>query len=429
MKYTWLMLIVVLIGLYPVRAQETFTCADAFPPRMIVGEGGVVTSLSANNVRDTFGTSGSQVVGAIPANGAFTVIDGPECADGFVWWQVTTGNLTGWTAEAGDEYWLIPSIGAYQLLDADNVDRLQIVQTLSCDSAVDFSSVDVIDISPDGELVAIGCQTRNPSLRVYDARTWDVLATVDTGSLIHAIKFLPDDRMLVQEQEELVIYETLTYTVIDQLAVRPLIWPDASLNPARTRIVMPVIDSDRYEVRHLNNLNQVLHTIEIEGGRKTAWSPDGNEIAIGTGMDNTIAIWNLDDNSIRRSAPLAWHTSLSAIAYAPDGTTIATGHCNLAQMGCQEGRIDWFSASPLVNQQHIIHEAGDGMYELAFTPDGRLLLALHLAGASIYDAETGAVLASNFSENVANYDMAIAPAGHFVIVARMDDYAVYAVPN
>jgi WD40 repeat protein len=427
MKYTWMMLIVVLIGLYPVRAQETFTCVDAFPPRMIVGERGVVTSLSANNVRDTYGTDGSQVIGSIPANGAFAVTGGPQCADGFVWWQIEYGNLQGWTAEAGDEYWLIPYIGDYQLLDADNIDQLSIVQTLSCDSDVGFHSADVIDISPDSTQVAIGCQAVDPSLRVYDARTWDVLATVSIGSLAHAIKFLPDDRLLVQKQEELVIYETSTYTIIDRLTVRPLIWSNTSLNPERTRIITPVINTDRYEVRHLNNFNQVLHTVTIADGRETAWSPDGNEIAIGT--SDTIAIWNLDDDSIRRSAPLSWHTRLNAIEYAPDGETILTGHCNFAQMGCQEGRLDWFSAASLANQQHIVHEAGAGMYELAFTPDGRLLLALHLAGASIYSVETGDVLTANFSDNVANYDMALAPAGHFVIVARQDDYAVYAISD
>lgn len=53
----------------------------------------------------------SETVGQIPPGETMVIIDGPECAHGWVWWYVTADNLDleGWTAE-GDEfnYWLLP---------------------------------------------------------------------------------------------------------------------------------------------------------------------------------------------------------------------------------------------------------------------------------------------------------------------------------
>jgi hypothetical protein len=63
-----------------------------------------------NRVRQTPNNQG-EVIGQIPPGGRVLILDGPECANGWVWWYVSAENqdLTGWTSE-GDEasYWLIP---------------------------------------------------------------------------------------------------------------------------------------------------------------------------------------------------------------------------------------------------------------------------------------------------------------------------------
>ena len=63
---------------------------------------------SPNNLRDAPGLDGT-LIGQIPSGGLFVIIDGPQCADDYVWWQVDYGDVTGWTAE-GDatRYWLEP---------------------------------------------------------------------------------------------------------------------------------------------------------------------------------------------------------------------------------------------------------------------------------------------------------------------------------
>jgi len=89
-------------------AAQTAACADAPAPRLIVGQQGRVTPGDPNNVRDAAARSGN-LIGEIPGGAIFDVLEGPLCADGFNWWRVTYGDLTGWTVEgAGTDYWVEP---------------------------------------------------------------------------------------------------------------------------------------------------------------------------------------------------------------------------------------------------------------------------------------------------------------------------------
>jgi len=93
----------------PAYAQAERAC-DGFTARLSVGAVGQVTAGAANNVREA-PTAEAELVGQIPGEGEFTVLDGPVCAEDLTWWQVETpdGSLTGWTvAGTADEYWVEP---------------------------------------------------------------------------------------------------------------------------------------------------------------------------------------------------------------------------------------------------------------------------------------------------------------------------------
>ena len=84
------------------------TCTLA--PRLTIGGQGRVSPGTPNAVRSLPNKgSTSVVIGEIPGGGVFSVLAGPQCADGFYWWQVNYGGLIGWTAEGqGSTYWLEP---------------------------------------------------------------------------------------------------------------------------------------------------------------------------------------------------------------------------------------------------------------------------------------------------------------------------------
>jgi hypothetical protein len=91
-----------------VSAQAAFDCPGASAPRLTVGGTGVVLPGEPNNLRGAPSKT-ADVVGQIPAGDAFKVLDGPQCADGIVWWKVEYKAVDGWTAESsGGNYFVAP---------------------------------------------------------------------------------------------------------------------------------------------------------------------------------------------------------------------------------------------------------------------------------------------------------------------------------
>jgi uncharacterized protein YraI len=89
-------------------SPSEISCQGAPPPNLTVGGQGRVTPGLPNKMRSQPSTAAAQV-GSIPGEGVFSVIGGPVCADGYMWWQISYNGLTGWTANgSGSEYWVEP---------------------------------------------------------------------------------------------------------------------------------------------------------------------------------------------------------------------------------------------------------------------------------------------------------------------------------
>jgi len=90
---------------------ETSAGCAAGWTRLAVGEYARVTPGEPNSVRSEPGKSGN-LIAKIPAGALVWILDGPVCADGYVFWKVehiTIPGGYGWTAEGdGVEYWLEP---------------------------------------------------------------------------------------------------------------------------------------------------------------------------------------------------------------------------------------------------------------------------------------------------------------------------------
>lgn len=83
--------------------------ACTLPARLAAGFSARVTEGLPNTVRTAPGTNASTLQSNLPGGTFFRVVEGPRCVDGYNWWRITTGTITGWTAEGqGSAYWLEP---------------------------------------------------------------------------------------------------------------------------------------------------------------------------------------------------------------------------------------------------------------------------------------------------------------------------------
>jgi serine/threonine protein kinase len=86
------------------------------PSGMAVGIQGVVTPGGvANRLRDKPGKKDGKIIGYMPPESSFVVIDGPVCdpEDQIRWWQVNFNGTIGWTAEGEKkEFYLAPAAAA-----------------------------------------------------------------------------------------------------------------------------------------------------------------------------------------------------------------------------------------------------------------------------------------------------------------------------
>lgn len=100
-------------GVTAVEVTPWPACPDAvYLSRLQVGDTVAVSSNPplANRVRSDASLDAT-VLGFIQPGEEALILDGPRCANAWVWWKVraNTSGLEGWTAEGDEEnYWLVP---------------------------------------------------------------------------------------------------------------------------------------------------------------------------------------------------------------------------------------------------------------------------------------------------------------------------------
>ncbi|RPJ38355.1 MAG: SH3 domain-containing protein, partial [Chloroflexi bacterium] len=85
-------------------------CPDAATSRLKVGDLAYVTKDPPvpNRVRKEPNRQ-AEILGLINPGGSMQILEGPTCADGWVWWKVKNADLEGWMAEGDHEtYWMVP---------------------------------------------------------------------------------------------------------------------------------------------------------------------------------------------------------------------------------------------------------------------------------------------------------------------------------
>lgn len=95
----------------PPTTVPASNCGSAPAPRLVIGKFARVTPGLPNNIRSIASVSGT-LLGQIPTGGTFNVLGGPQCTEGFYWWQVSYNGIVGWTPEGSNgQYFVEPIVG------------------------------------------------------------------------------------------------------------------------------------------------------------------------------------------------------------------------------------------------------------------------------------------------------------------------------
>jgi WD40 repeat protein len=343
-----------------------------------------VTPGAPNNLRAEPSTSAA-LVGEIPAEATFRVIAGPTCdAQGNVWWQVTYGELNGWTAEGnGTQYYVEPLPPAEDALpqpptviESGNLALVQEVARLQGNFASDLA------FSPTGRLVTLG-GTGSEGAWVYDSLpapvrviiSEDILTTIDFASAPAE----PRNRSLVMlggadgavrlwdidpqtQTQERIFLRGHNDPVNAAAITSDGAWMASSGGLAFTGRTPQDDDQFAIVVWDVNNavLSDVLrgHTDEVSA---MLFTPD-NQRLISASADGTIRVWNYANEE--QLEIVTAEVGVTSLALSPDGSLLIAGY--------GDGSITLHPIDTLQpTAPQIVHSGG--LNDLAFSPDGTLL--------------------------------------------------------
>jgi WD40 repeat protein len=295
--------------------------------------------------------------------------------------------------------------------------------------------------SPDGKLLAevsVNPITGgNAKLRLWDPATGKQLRELgDMANGATAIVFSPDSKVVAAAEaannQAVHLYDTATGKEIATLAgsSNP---PGLLFSPDSKTLAMGGMDAmlHIYEVSSGKERHQIKGYMALGGnfngsdsglGTSVSFSPDGTHVAMTAGT--VIRRWSVATGK-ELPLPGAGHESaVMAVAVAPDGKTIATaGMEGVRLWNAATGQIALRlpEAPKPAEDGAPAQEEPNGVYALAFSPDGKTLMASETDSViRLYDPATGKQLREFTGHESAATTLLFSPNGKLLFSAGYD---------
>lgn len=433
----------------PLPTATPSRCAG-LTPRLAIGQPARVTPGLPNNMREQPARS-ARLVGEIPGEGVFTVLEGPRCTGDGTWWQVDYNGIIGWTLEgsASGEYYTEPlSLAVAPTATTAFIPTPTITATaVICNPALPprlriGEKARVTPGDPNnmreqpgqssryvGEIPGLGVFTVLEGPRCTADGSW---WRVDYNGLIGwTIEGIGDYWL------EPVLPGLEVLTVNSATRLRPLPWTNEAAAP------------DMGIIAFVNQTT--LYTTGTAGNRR--WNPIDSFVApdalrwqsaaIAPGLTiRALLFLREQERTMTLLADTANHrvvvletqseiavlpqiTDVSAAAFAPDGTriVIASGNGQLHGVNITPGAQDFNVLTPL--QQ--VHD--DRIEKIIFDSTGRQMVTISKKVAYLWNTATWTVQQSTVMDSAYVYDGVFSPDGRWVVISSLDNSAVQSGSN
>ncbi|KAM3106789.1 WD40 domain-containing protein [Phormidesmis sp. 146-33] len=292
-----------------------------------------------------------------------------------------------------------------------------------------LSHVMSIDISPDGQMVAIG----DLSGRIYlwNIATTQLIATFE-GHIgwVWSVAFSPDGKTLVSSGTDASIrlWEVRSAQCLQILTEHTGCVRSVSFSPDGQRIAS---GSDDRTVRLWDLQGRCLHVMaeHKENVYSVHFSPDGKTLASGS-KDTTIRIWNVSNGDCL--SVLQGHTDgVRCVRYSPDGQLLAS--CsqdqsirlwNIPHAPASASQFDGKQSNGKPDAKFdvgVLHGHTNWVWSLAFSPKGDMLASGSDDGTlRLWQVPDGQVVAVFNCHTYAVFALAISADGQHLVSAGRD---------
>ena len=346
-------------------------------------------------------------------------------------WNESTGellrSLTGHTADVSsiayspDGQILAGSSedGTFRLWEPDTGHLKTTVTTKRESDKVDRGVKSVL-FHPDGRKL-ISNNYGDDMIQFWDVDTGEHLKTINgRPDTTNHITISPDGNTLVYTGDDgkIKFWDLATNTSIGTLNGYTQMFRDMTYSPDGSKVVtVSTGPSIRFWDTHTGKLIRTYNHTDGVGFNSIAYSPDGETLACAGGPDDYNTVLLLDTNTFEHRRVFTGHKAgFESVAFSHDGMTLAAGDNNGSivfwdlHSGKKLREFDW---------------NGDIIRNLAFSPDGKILMSTSDSGTCLWDISSG-----NIIQQLNAYEVVISPDWKTVVgIGRTDQIGCISLWN